>query len=329
MKTLDMELFEFFNRFLNNNKNGLNMIGAIIGDIIGSTHEFKTAKEYKGPLFPSGSRITDDTVLSLATANSLLKNIDYGNEYARFFSLCSFYKNEAYLGLEMGFGPRFVHWAMMNEESRAPYNSFGNGSSMRVSAIGWAFENIEDVIAEAEKSANPTHNHPEGIKGACAIASAVFMARKGSERNEIKEFIEGRFGYDLNFDIFDLRDNYKFDVTCQGSVPHAIFCALKADNFEQVMRNCLFIGGDTDTIAAMAGSIAEPLYGIPQNIKDNAIELLVEEEDELKNILDQFTSKYWHETTPLKRMKREIVSKPMRKTKHYNFIIKFINWVKG
>jgi ADP-ribosylglycohydrolase len=305
------------------------MIGAIIGDIIGSTHEFKTAKEYRGPLFPSGSRITDDTVLSIATANCLLKNLDYENEYARFFSLCSFYKNQDYLGLEMGFGPRFVNWAMMNEESRFPYNSFGNGSGMRVSAIGWAFETIEEVISEAEKSASPTHNHPEGIKGACAIASAVFMARKGHERNDIKDFIEDRFGYDLNFDIHELRKNYKFDVTCQGSVPQAIFCALNADDFEQVMRKCLFIGGDTDTIAAMAGSIAEPLYGIPNDIKDKAIGLLIEEEEELKNILDQFTSKYWHETTPLKRMKRKIISKPMRKTNNTHFIVKFIDWIKG
>lgn len=290
------------------------MLGAIIGDMVGSTHEFKTAKQYKGLLFPGGSRMTDDTVLTLATAYAILHNVPYGDEYARFFSQYSFYQNEIYLGLEMGFGPMFVDWAMKPDDEREPYNSFGNGSGMRVSSIGWAFESLGEVLLEAERSAICTHNHPEGIKGAKAIAGAVFLARTGSSREEIAVFVENDIGYSLNFDLKELHRSYRFNPTCQGSVPQAIFCALNASSFEEVLRLCLYIGGDTDTIAAMAGGIAEPLFGIPEDIKAPAIKLLSEEKSELKEILDQFYEMYWHETTPVGRLKKKVKSNPMKVT---------------
>jgi ADP-ribosylglycohydrolase len=233
------------------------MLGAITGDIIGSVYEFENAKpEYDFPLFENASEFTDDTVLTVALADSILTGIDYQTklfEYYRLYPYCSY-------------GSRFQLWAVRQE--RKPYNSWGNGSAMRVSPVGWAYNDLETVLLKAKESAGVSHNHPEGIKGAQATAVSIFLARTNHSKKEIKEFVERNFYYNLDFDFEDLRKNYKFNESCQDTVPQAIFTFLISESFEDSIRKAIYIGGDSDTLACINGSIAEAFYGgVPEEIK--------------------------------------------------------------
>jgi ADP-ribosylglycohydrolase len=256
------------------------MFGAIVGDVIGSVYEAFPCKHENFQLFSEKTRFTDDTVLTIAVADAYMNDKDYATtlkQYARKFPLA-------------GFGGSFVNW--VDSENMTGYGSYGNGSAMRVSSLGWLCNSIEDVIREAKKSAEVTHNHPEGIKGAQAIASAVFLARQKYSKSQIKFFIEETFKYDLNRKLDDIRPTYDFDVSCQGSVPESIIAFLESKNFEDCIRKAISIGGDSDTIAAMAGSIAEAFYkDIPEAISVNVFKILKETGDftinkEKKNLTD-------------------------------------------
>jgi ADP-ribosylglycohydrolase len=225
------------------------MLGSIAGDIIGSVYERHGITTKKFPLFRESSHFTDDTVLTVATAHCLLTGSGYTETYRRFGQD---HPNR-------GYGGSFRKWVFNPE--RGPYNSFGNGSAMRVSPVGFACGSIEDVLAEARRSAEVTHNHPEGIKGAEAVALAVYLARTGADKSEIKREIMGRFGYRLHRKLDDIREDYGFDVTCQGSVPEAIIAFLEADGVEDAIRNAVSLGGDADTQACIAGGIAEAFHG--------------------------------------------------------------------
>lgn len=233
------------------------MLGTIIGDIIGSRFEKDNNRSLNFEFFHPDCRFTDDTVLTIAVAKAILEEMPYAllvREYALEYP-------------DAGYGGTFKKW--MTGEINGAYNSWGNGSAMRVSAVGWAFNDLETVLAEAEKSAVITHNHPEGIKGAQAIAAAVFLARKRKSKAEIKTYITETFGYDLERTIAEIRPTYVFDVSCQGSVPEAIIAFLEGKDFEETIRLAVSIGGDSDTIAAMAGGIAEAFYTlVPKTIED-------------------------------------------------------------
>lgn len=259
------------------------MIGAIIGDILGSVFERDGKKDFDFKLFEIGCSFTDDSVLTMATARNLIDQGSYAQNYRIFAAK---YPNA-------GYGKSFKRWMTSFEEG--PYESWGNGSAMRVSPVAYAFETIEEVLAEAERSAEVTHNHPEGIKGAQAIASAVFLARKGKTKEEIKNYIESQFGYYLGGSVEAIRPLYRFDVSCQGSVPQSIICFLESYDFESAVRNAISLGGDTDTMACMAGAIAEAFYGeIPIDIVNKAKPYLTK--DLIQTILE-FQEKY---DTPVK-----------------------------
>ena len=260
------------------------MIGAIIGDIVGSRFERKawTTKGYRPEkdfeFFHERCCFTDDTVLTAAIADCLLNQKDYAQTV----------KHYGLKYISAGYGASFKKW--LGSDSLEPYNSWGNGSGMRVSAVAYAFNTKEEVLAEAKKSAEITHNHPEGIKGAQAIALAIFLARTGNSKAVIKKAIEDHCEYDLNRTIADLRTYYTFDVSCQGSVPEAIIAFLEGEDFEDTIRTAISIGGDTDTIACMAGSIAEAFYKeIPEWITMKAKEYL---DDDLLKVLNDFQTKY-------------------------------------
>ena len=247
------------------------MLGAIAGDIIGSVFEFNNIKSTVFPLITNESDFTDDTVLTVATADCILNNGDYSDLYRKYY--------RKYPG--RGYGGRFQEWG--NSDSLGPYNSFGNGSAMRVSPVGFAFNKIEEVLIEAKKSAEATHNHPEGIKGAQAVASCIYLARKGKKKKEIREYIISSFNYDLNDTLDNIRPEYTFDETCQGSVPQAIIAFLESNDYEDAVRKAISIGGDSDTIACITGGIAEAYYGgVPEDIKSKV--LLKLDEDMLEVI---------------------------------------------
>lgn len=236
------------------------MIGAIIGDICGSTYEFANPeKEEDVVLFTKNSQFTDDTVMTLANAEWLLSG-KHTKE-----NLLKIMKKYGKLYPTVGYGSMFKKW--LNSDSLEDYGSYGNGSAMRVSPIGFYAQTIEECIKLTEISAKTTHGHFEGIRGAEAISTAIFMARKGLTKEEIKVFIESSFKYNLNLDLNKIgRKAHKFDATCQVTVPEALVCFLKSESFEDCIKKCITIGGDTDTIAAMAGGIAEAYYGIPEHI---------------------------------------------------------------
>jgi ADP-ribosylglycohydrolase len=232
------------------------MLGAITGDIIGSVYEFTNVKpEFTFPLFVNDSEFTDDTVLTVALADSILNNFSYSEK------LKEYYKKYP----DAGYGGMFHSWARTKNSN--PYNSWGNGSAMRVSPVGWAYNDLETVLLKAKESAEVTHNHPEGIKGAQATATSIFLARTKHTKKEIKEFVEKNFDYKLDFEIEDLRKNYQFNESCQNTVPQAIYTFLISENFEDSIRKAIYIGGDSDTLACINGSIAEAFYGgVPEDI---------------------------------------------------------------
>ena len=254
------------------------IIGAISGDIIGSVYEFDNVKTVKFDLFCDESFFTDDSVLTLATMDALLNQKNYTENYQKF--------GRRYLNA--GYGGNFYDWIF--DDNPEPYNSWGNGSAMRVSPVGWYSNSIEEVMAEARKTAEVTHNHPEGIKGAQSTAAAIYLARTGRSKNEIKKFIVDTFHYDLDPKIVDIRPNYKFDVSCQGSVPEAIIAFLESSDYESAIRLAISIGGDSDTIACITGGIAEAFYqSVPEHIIENVLGILPQE---LIDIIEKFSMKY-------------------------------------
>ena len=250
------------------------MIGAIAGDIVGSIYEFHAIKTQDFSLFGPGSMYTDDTVLTVAVAESIINSRDYGSvikEYGKRYP-------------NAGYGTIFQKWLFSDRS--VPYNSFGNGSAMRVSPIGLAFDTLDKVMGEAKKSAEITHNHPEGIKGAQAVAAAVFLSKVGESKENIKKLIEGNFGYSLNQTLDEIRPYYRFDETCQGSVPQAIIAFLESENYEDAIRKAVSLGGDSDTIACITGGIAHAYYKIiPDYI---IIESKKRLPQELLNVLNLF-----------------------------------------
>lgn len=239
------------------------MYGAILGDIIGSPFEFDRGDKTKDfKLFSRRSHFTDDSVMTLAVCEALLKVGQDATvkeiEDAVISSMQSWGRRYPHAG----YGGYFRRWLTAHHPE--PYNSFGNGSAMRVSAAGWLYDSLEKTRTVAKATANVTHNHPEGIKGAEATASAIFMARNGSSKEEIKKYIENEFHYDLNRTLDEIRPSYHMDETCQKTVPEAIIAFLEAKDFEDAIRNAVSLGGDTDTLGAITGSIAEAYYGIPE-----------------------------------------------------------------
>jgi len=259
-------------------ENSYCLLGAVAGDVIGSVYEFSRQKRYDFPLFTPESQITDDSVLTLAVADAILSGrgyLDCIREYARTYP-------------NSGYGGFFRSW--MYSDDPKPYNSFGNGSAMRVSAVGWAFETAEEVLAEAERSAAVSHNHPEGIKGAQATALAVFLARKSASMNDIKREVVSRFGYDLETTLDEIRPTYEFNETCQKTVPQAIRAFLESENFEDAIRKAVSLGGDADTLAAITGAIAEARYGgVPAEIGAQVRPRIPEK---LWRVIEDFNKKY-------------------------------------
>lgn len=261
------------------------LYGAIFGDMAGSTYEWHPVKNKKFETFPIKSHFTDDTVMTLAvaswlgftdrTSDSLVKTMQY------FGSLHPY----------AGYGRNFYNW--LRDEDPQPYYSWGNGSAMRVSPCGWVAKTLHEAETLAEASAIVTHSHPEGIKGAQAVAAAIYMARIGSNKELIKDYIETAYGYNLSRTIEEIKSSgYKFDVSCQGSVPEAIIAFLESNSFEEAIRLAIYLGGDADTQAAIAGSIAEAFYGIPASFV-GAVEKRLDKT--LLDVLNQFNNKYNNE----------------------------------
>jgi len=260
------------------------MLGAIAGDIIGSVYERKNIKTKDFPLFDRQCCFTDDTVLTVAVAEVILDAGDllHSEQYIEQFK--SYFRRYPFAG----YGGTFRNWA--NSHNSEPYNSWGNGSAMRVSPIGFAFNDLDTVLYEAKRSAEITHNHPEGIKGAQATAAAIFLARTNNTKPAIKSYIQTTFGYDLEPTLDDIRPYYKFDVSCQGSVPQAMIAFLESQDYEDAIRNAISLGGDSDTIACIAGGIAQAYYGgVPKAIADQALSHLNEH---LSSITAQFILQY-------------------------------------
>jgi ADP-ribosylglycohydrolase len=262
------------------------MYGAILGDIIGSPYEFDAGEKTKEfPLFSENSVWTDDTVMTIAVADAFLTaGLDASEEALQ----QQLVKSMRYYGKRFpraGYGLRF--WKWLHSWRPKPYNSFGNGSAMRVSSVAWLYNDLESVRKAARISAEVTHNHPEGIKGAEATATAIFLARTGRSKEEIKTYIVEEFGYDLSRTCDEIRPGYFHVQTCQETVPEAITAFLEGESFEDVIRTAVSLGGDCDTVAAIAGSIAEGFYDVPEEFKTISQNRLPAE---LQHVLDVFTT---------------------------------------
>lgn len=245
------------------------MLGAIVGDFIGSRFEFNNYRATDFKLIVPKCRFTDDTVCTVAVA-------DWLNQGAK-ENLVEIMRYWGFRYYNAGYGGMFYRWLNPTIEPE-PYNSWGNGSAMRVSPVGWLFGSLEETLKYAKRSAEITHNHPEGIKGAQATAAAIFLARTTKDKTKIKAYIEESFGYNLSQTCDEIRPEYKFDVSCQGSVPQAIVAFLESQSFENAIRLAVSLGGDSDTIAAITGSISEAFYGeIPADIVAQVVSQLPEE----------------------------------------------------
>lgn len=254
------------------------MLGAIAGDVIGSVHEHAATKTKDFPLFTPASRFTDDSVLTVAVADCLLRAGDYVDTFHEYFGGYP----------HAGYGATFSSWA--RKRRRDPYQSWGNGSAMRVSPVAYAAGSLDAVLAEAKRSAAVTHDHPEGIRGAQATAAAIFLARSGTSKAGIREHIERSFGYRLDVSVDELRPGYRFDVSCQGSVPQSIVAFLDSTSFEDAIRNAISLGGDADTMACIAGAIAEAFYGgVPDEIAGPTLRAL---DASLRGVVDRFRSTF-------------------------------------
>jgi len=254
------------------------MIGAIAGDIIGSVYEHRQIKTKDFPLFDARCTFTDDTVLTVAIADAILSGKPYLDSVRRI--------GRRYP--DVGYGGSFIGW-LYSPDAR-PYNSWGNGSAMRVSPIGFALTTEDEVLDQARATAEITHNHPEGVKGAQATALAVFLARTGADKESIRSRIASQFEYDLDRTVDDIRQSYAFDISCQGTVPEAIIAFLDSDSYEDAVRNAVSLGGDSDTLACITGGIAEALYGgVPDGIRTKVKELLT---PDLWSVTQAFCAKY-------------------------------------
>ena len=266
------------------------MIGAILGDIIGSVYEFEGMKTKDFPLFSPDSEFTDDTIMTLAVASALLETEEErrggdstGWKDVLIRTMKAFGKR--YPDPMGGYGGRFRFWLFTCTE---PYNSFGNGSAMRVSPCGFAAESLEEALALAKASAEVTHNHPEGIKGAQAAAGCVYLAKTGHSKEEIRSFVTNGF-YDLDFTLDEIRETYRFYESCQETVPQSIEAFLESSDFEDALRNTISLGGDADTMGAITGAIASAFYGVPEALKETGRSYLPED---LLKILEAFEAKY-------------------------------------
>lgn len=261
------------------------MLGSIIGDIVGSIYEFNNIKTKDFPLFSDRCEFTDDSILTLATAEWLLdggKPDESGAYYLRHAL-----RNPSPMG---AYGSSFVRWIQRaSQGDTAPYNSCGNGSAMRVGPVGWAYDTREEVLAAAKASADCTHNHPEGVKGAQATALCIMMARQGATKQEMRREIETTFGYDLSLTCDELRRTYDWEATCQGTVPQAICAFLEGQDFEDCVRNAISIGGDSDTLGCITGSIAEAYYGIPRDLRERTLSFLPAD---YRALVEQFESRF-------------------------------------
>lgn len=263
------------------------MIGAIIGDIVGAPYEFNNIRTKDFPLFCSGSEFTDDTVMSVAVARALLKyeSVDESNAEDFKKTLIDDMHSLGKKYYDAGYGGRFFQWLIY--DFTEPYNSFGNGSAMRVSPVVWYAKSLDEAIFLAKTTAEITHNHPEGIKGAVVTAGAAFLARSGEGKEKIKSFIEQYYVLDRSLD--EIRPVYKFNETCQGSVPEAMQAFLESESYEDAIRNAISIGGDSDTIAAITGCVAEAYYGVDEALALKGMSYL---EKDLFDTVDEFRRRY-------------------------------------
>ena len=272
------------------------MYGAILGDIIGSPYEFSKLKKKKAkdfPLFSRFSRFTDDSVMTMAVAEALMIAVDEGvisssgadisAENAVKELLVDSLKKWGRTYPNAGYGGRFFNWLF--SEDREPYYSYGNGSAMRVSSAGWLFEDLDTTRLVARWTAEVTHDHPEGIKGAESTAACIYLARTGHDKAYIKKYVVREFGYDLERTCDGIRPGYYFDVSCQGSVPESIISFLEGEEYEDTVRNAVSLGGDTDTMGCIAGGIAEAYYGVPEDLKDQCLERVTEP---MRDVLKRF-----------------------------------------
>lgn len=258
------------------------MYGAILGDMIGSPYEFDMGHKTKDfPLFSEDSCFTDDTVMTIAVAEAFIGASDDENEIRQ--RLIHSMQKWGHCYPDAGYGVRFCGW--LESHDPQPYNSWGNGSAMRVSAVAWLYSDLDTVRRMARISADVTHNHPEGIKGAEATAAAIFLARTGHSKDEIKACIEAEFLYDLNRTCDEIRPTYRHVESCQETVPEAITAFLEGDSFEDVIRTAVSLGGDCDTLTCIAGSIAEGFYGVPEYLKQECHNRL---SNDLREVLDRF-----------------------------------------
>ena len=254
------------------------MIGAIAGDIVGSIYEWANIKTKEFELFSPEALFTDDSVLTVALADSILNDADYGAVMKSYYFR---YPNS-------GYGGSFHQWAQSDQDS--PYNSWGNGSAMRTSPVGYVCSSLEDTLNQAKHYASFTHNHPEGVKGAQATAAAIYLARTGEPKEGIRKYLTTTFDYDLTQTLDEIRPHYTFDVSCQGTVPPAIVAFLESDSFEDAVRNAISLGGDSDTLACITGGIAEAFYGgVTDRVYNNVMNRL---DRELKEVVAEFQGKY-------------------------------------
>lgn len=249
------------------------MIGAIFGDIVGSRFEFDRGGHTKDfELVTPASEFTDDSVMTIALANGLLYSLNIEDEEEiknNIINSMQYYGNKYPYA---GYGARFIYW--LQEKDPKPYGSYGNGSAMRVSSVGWLYDSLEKTRKMARLSAEISHNHPEGIKGADATASVIYLARTGKNKAEIKEFIEKEFDYDLSETLDQMRLRHRHEETCMDSLPKALRSFFDGTSYEDVIRNAVSLGGDTDTLAAIAGAMAESYYGIPDELKNKCLSMI-------------------------------------------------------
>ena len=245
------------------------MLGAVAGDIIGSVYEFVDMKEYHFKMLPLGSRFTDDSVMTLAVAYWLVHYDEVGHTKEKLIECMQMFGRKYPYA---GYGGSFNSWLWC--ENPRPYNSWGNGAAMRVSPVGLYAETLYEALELAIMTAEVSHNHPEGIKGAQAVAATVWMAKHGYSKEEIREYITEKFQYDLTRTVDEIRPTYQWDVSCQGSVPESIICFLEGEDFEDVVRLAVSLGGDSDTMACIAGAIAACIYPIPEWITEECMKVI-------------------------------------------------------
>ncbi len=254
------------------------MIGAIAGDIIGSIYEWNNIKTKDFPLFGPGCHFSDDSVLTIALADTILNDVPYVRNLKKYF----------YRYPNAGYGGSFHHWALSSDSQ--PYNSWGNGAAMRISPAGYAYDDLETTLEQAKAFTEVTHNHPEGIKGGQATAAVIFLARTGSNKDAIKEYVETTFGYDLSRHVDEIRSGYEFDVSSQGTVPQAIRAFLDSTDFEDAVRTAVSLGGDSDTLTCITGGIAQAFYGgVPESIQEQVYAIL---DEPLGTITRAFMERY-------------------------------------